>query len=118
MQLPRSSGWIKSISSPRSSLITVAPVNKARSSSISLLLIPKVGAFIMFTLILPLVLFIASVETTAGSTSAIINRGLSFLITYSKTDCICLTFSTGDSIRSTAAFFNSAVLLTWSVMKC
>ena len=56
--LPRQSIVIKSISSPNSSFITVAPVKKAKSCIVSCLVGPKPGKSTMFTLILPFTLFI------------------------------------------------------------
>ena len=92
-QVPKYSGWIKSISSPKSSLITLEPVRRAKSSNISFLFKPKVGASITFIFILPFVLFIAKADKTSGPISPIINKGLLFLITYSNTFCICLMLS-------------------------
>ena len=85
---PKCSGPIKSISSPKSSFIIVAPVNIERSSNVSFLLIPYTGASITFTFILPLTLFIAKADNTCWLTSAIISKDLLFLITCSKTFCI------------------------------
>ena len=110
MQVPSISGVIKSTSSPRSSFITVAPVSRAKSDNISFLLIPYVGELITFTFILPLFLFIASADITAGSQSATISNALLFFITYSSTLCIFLILSTGDSTRSISGFSSSAVL--------
>ena len=81
------------MSSPKSSFIIVAPVSKARSRSVSFLLIPYVGASIILTFILPLILFIASADITCGSASPIINKDLLFLITYSNIPCIFLILS-------------------------
>ena len=109
IQVPKCSGWIKSKSSPRSSFISVAPVNKAKSSKISFLLIPYIGALITFIFILPLALFIANADSTCCSKSPMINKGLLFFITNSNTDCICLIESTGDSINNTNGLSSSAV---------
>ena len=79
---------------------------------------PYVGALITFTLILPFTLFIARAANTVCSMSAIISNGLFAFITYSKTDCICLIDSTGDSISNTNGFSNSATLLLGLVIKC
>ena len=66
--------------------MTVAPVSIAKSSRVSLLLTPNVGAFTIFIFILPLVLFIARVAITGASTSATISKGTFFFITCSSID--------------------------------
>ena len=115
---PKCSGPIKSISSPKSSFIIVAPVNIERSSNVSFLLIPYTGASITFTFILPLTLFIAKADNTCWLTSAIISKDLLFLITCSKTPCIFLMFSISDSTNKTKGLSNSAVLDSLFVTKC
>ena len=114
---PKCSGCIISISSPRSSLISVAPVTAHRSLNTSFLLIPYTGASMILTFMLPFVLFIASAETTCWSTSAMISKLLPFLITYSKTDCIFLTLGICDSTIKTNGFSSSAVPFSLLVIK-
>ena len=117
IHVPKCSGCIISISSPRSSLISVAPVTAHRSLSTSFLLIPYTGASIMLTFILPFVLFIASAETTCWSTSAMISKLLPFLIIYSKTDCIFLILGICDSTIKTNGLSSSAVPFSLLVIK-
>ena len=62
--LPKELGSINSKSSPNSSLITLAPVNKARSYIVSFLLVPKQGGSIILMLILPFTLFINNADFT------------------------------------------------------
>ena len=116
--VPKCSICIKSISSPKSSFIIVAPVNKARSSKVSLLLTPYIGASIILIFILPFILFIASADTTCCSASPIIRSGLLFFITYSNIDWIFLIFSMLFSTINTRGFSNSAECVSWLVIKC
>ena len=116
-QEPRCSGSITSISSPKSSLISVAPVTAHRSLNTSFLLIPYTGASIMLTFIFPFVLFIARAETTWGSTSAMIRRLLPFLIINSRTDWIFRTLGITDSTIRTNGFSSSAVPFCLLVIK-
>ena len=79
-------------SSPKSSVINVAPVNIAMSSNIAFLLSPKPGAFTATTLNVPRSLFTTNVDTASCSTSsAIISNGFAAATTSSSTGSISCT---------------------------
>ena len=115
---PKQSGWIRSKSSPSSSLITLAPVKNAKSSIVSSLLPPNPGGSIMLTFILPLTLFIKSADFTCCSTSAIISKGLRVFITCSNILCILRILGIGEETNKTYGFSSSHICLSLFVAKC
>ena len=120
--MPKQERSIKSKSSPKFSLITVAPVNKAKSSNISFLFTPWVGAGTIFTFIEPLFLFIANAAATFASTSPTISNGMLFFITCSSIVCICLILSTAESTSNilgltSSAVFAAAFVTKWLLVK-
>jgi len=114
---PSTSGWIRSKSSPNSSLITLAPVKKAKSSIVSSFVGPKPGGFIIFTLILPFTLFIKSADFTCCDTCATISNDLFFFITCSSTLCIFLILGISPETIKISGFSSSHLFLSVFVAK-
>ena len=111
------SGVIRSISSPYSSLICVAPVTAAMSSKKSFFQKLNPGGATTFTFILPLILFITTALIGCFSNSPIINKALLFATAYSNTVCIFLIVDIGDETSSTKGFSNVTFCLATSVIK-
>ena len=114
---PKTEGSIRSKSSPNCSLIIVAPVNKAKSSTVSCFVGPNPGISIILTLILPFTLLAINVWYGCCSTSAIISKALLFLIAYSNIDCMRLILGIGEVTMSTSGFSSSATPLSLLVKR-
>ena len=115
---PRQSMVIRSISSPSSSLITVAPVKNARSCTVSCLVGPKPGKSMILTLILPFTLFIIRADFSCCSTSATISNSFLFFITCSSIGCILRTLGILLPTIKTSGSSSTQRCLSVSVIKC
>ena len=114
---PSISSEIPSKSSPSSSLITVAPVKIAKSSTVSCFVGPNPGKSTIFTLMLPLTLFIRSADFTCWLTCATISKDRLFFIANSSIFCIFLTFGISDVTIKTSGFSKIALCFSVSVVK-
>ena len=112
-----SAAIVASLSSrPRSSVITVAPVNTAMSSSIALRRSPKPGALTATTLKVPRILLRTSVGSASPSTSsAIIKSGRLVLSTSSKSGRTSWIFEIFLSVTRINGFSRSATIFSLSV---
>ena len=115
---PKQSIVIKSISSPNSSFIIVAPVKKAKSCTVSVLVGPKPGKSTILTFILPLTLFISKAALTCCSTGATISSGRLCFITCSSIGCILRMLGILLPTIKTSGSSSTDSCLSTSVRKC